>query len=103
VDELVAIADELKKLPDENNPSRLQEAGDNALKVVFALLDELATQEGARRAITGALALIVGGSGASGTASFSAGLAFWYGKDAFKTWMNTWGKRNIPRKSTKKK
>jgi hypothetical protein len=103
VDELVAIAEELKNQSDENNPSRLQEAGDKALKVVFALLDELATQEGARLAITGALALIVGGSGASGAAAFSAGLAFWYGKDAFKTWMNNWGKRATPRKRAKKK
>jgi hypothetical protein len=103
VDELVAIAEELKKQSDENHPARLQEAGDKALKVVFTLLDELATQEGARLAITGALALIVGGSGASGAAAFSAGLAFWYGKDAFKTWMNNWGKRAAPRKRAKKK
>ena len=48
VDELVAIADELKKLSDENSSSRLQEAADKALQVVFALLDELSTQEGAR-------------------------------------------------------
>jgi hypothetical protein len=31
VDELVAIAEELKKLPEENSPSRLEEAGDKAL------------------------------------------------------------------------
>ena len=36
-------------------------------------------------------------------AAFSAGLAFWYGKDAFKTLMNTWGKCSAPKKRTKKK
>jgi hypothetical protein len=93
VDELVAIAEELKKLPEENSPSRLQEAGDKALKVVFALLDELSSQPGTRMAISGALALIVGGTGMSGLAAYSAGLAFWFGEDAFKTWMNAWATR----------
>jgi hypothetical protein len=80
-------------LPDGSSRSRLQEAGDRALKVVFALLDELSSQPGARMAISGALALIVGGTGVSGLAAYSAGLAFWFGEDAFKTWMNAWSKR----------
>jgi hypothetical protein len=104
VDELIAIADELKRLPEENNPSRLQEAADKALNVIFSLLDELSTQPGARMAITGALSLIVGGTGTSGAAAFSAGLAFWYGKDVFTKFINAWGKRSAPAaKTTKKK
>jgi hypothetical protein len=103
VDELVAIAEELKKLPGENSPSRLQEAGDKALKVLFGLLDEISTQPGARMAITGAISLIVGGTGASGAAAFGAGLAFWYGKDVFSKFITAWGKRNAPTKRTKKK
>jgi hypothetical protein len=73
--------------------SRLQEAGDKALKVIFSLLDELSSQPGARMAISGALALIVGGTGASGLAAYSASLAFWFGEDAFKTWMKAWSQK----------
>jgi hypothetical protein len=71
--------------------------------VIFGLLDELATQEGARLAITGALALIVGGAGASGATAFSAGLAFWFGKEAFTKWITAWGNRKTPQRRTKKK
>ena len=104
VDELIAISEELKKLPEDNDPSRLREAGDKALKVIFSLLEELSTQPGARMAITGALSLIVGGTGTSGATAFSAGLAFWYGKDVFTKFINAWGKRNAPaaRKPTRK-
>jgi hypothetical protein len=103
VDELVTIAEQLKTLPNENAPSRLHEAADKALKVISALFDELSSQPGARLAVTGALALIVGGTGASGAASFGAGLAFWYGKDVFSKWITAWGKRNTPTKPKKKK
>jgi hypothetical protein len=103
VDELVAIADELKTLPDENSPSRLQEAADKSLKVIFALLDEISSQPGARMAITGAIALIVGGTGAPGAGAFSAGLAFWYGKEVFTKWIAAWRKRNNPPKRSKQK
>jgi len=97
IDELIAIADELKKLPNEDDPSRLNEAGNKALKVLFALLDELSTQPGIRMAITGAIALIVGGTGAPGAAAFSAGLAFWYGKHVFTKFINTWGNEILNR------
>lgn len=103
VDELVAIAAELRALPDESSPSRLQDAGDKALNVVSAIFDELSSQPGARMAISGALALIIGGTGVSGVAAFSAGLAFWYGKDAYKTWMTAWGKRHTRTARRKKK
>lgn len=103
IDELIAIATELKKRPDDNNPSRLQEAGDKALKVIFSLLDELAAQPGARMAITGAISLIVGGTGAPGVAAFTAGLAFWYGKDVYTKFINAWGKRNAPTTKRAKK
>ncbi|TKV77992.1 hypothetical protein FDV58_27710 [Bradyrhizobium elkanii] len=99
VDRLVAIAAELKGLPDENNPSRLTEAGENALKVLVSLLDELSTQAGARMAITGAISLIVGGTGAPGVAAFTAGLAFWYGKDVFTKFINAWSERSTSQKS----
>jgi hypothetical protein len=75
VDELIAIADELKKSTDESNPSRLKEAGDKAFRVLFVLLDELSTQPGIRMALTGAIALLVGGTGASGAIAFGAGLS----------------------------
>lgn len=103
VAQLIAIADELKKLPDVNDPSRLKEAGDKALKVLFALLDELSTQPGIRMAITGAISLIVGGTGAPGAAAFGAGLAFWYGKDVFTKFINSRAKRPPPAKKSKKK
>jgi hypothetical protein len=103
IDELIAIATELKKRPDDNNPSRLQEAGDKALNVIFSLLDELASQPGARMAITGAISLIVGGTGAPGVAAFTAGLAFWYGKDVYTKFINAWGKRNAPTTKRAKK
>jgi hypothetical protein len=103
IDELTAIANELKALPDESSPSRLQEAADKALNVVFALLDELSTQPGARMAITGAISLIVGGTGASGVTAFGAGLAFWYGKDVFTKFINAWEKRGTPKPRSKPK
>ncbi|MDH2353335.1 hypothetical protein QCM80_22125 [Bradyrhizobium sp. SSUT112] len=103
VAELEAIAAELKQRPDDNSQSRLQEAADKSIKVISALLDELSSQPGARMAITGALALIVGGTGASGAAAFGAGLAFWYGKDVFTKWITAWGKRNGPTQRSRKK
>jgi hypothetical protein len=93
VEELLAIADDLKKLPDDNSPSRLKEASDKALKVLFSFMDELSSQAGARITLTGAVALIVGGAGVSGAAAFSAGLAFWYGKDVFANWVTRKSKR----------
>jgi hypothetical protein len=100
VEELIAIAEELKNQPDENNPSRLQEAADRSLRVIFALLDELSSQPGARLTITGAVSLIVGGAGFSGASAFGAGLAFWYGKDAFTKFIDVWGKRGAGKKET---
>ena len=61
VDELLSIADDLKKLPDDNSSSRLKEASDKAVKVLFSFMDELSSQAGARITLTGAVSLIVGG------------------------------------------
>ncbi|KRR13913.1 hypothetical protein CQ10_38315 [Bradyrhizobium valentinum] len=99
----VTSIEDLRTAIRRSDELRMLQADFDQLTNTLAKDGELATQEGARLAITGALALIVGGSGASGTAAFSGGLAFWYGKDAFKTWMNNWGKRATPRKRAKKK
>jgi hypothetical protein len=92
VAELVEIADSLRA-SDDPTDSPLQEAGKKALLVLSAVFDQLSTQAGARMAITGAVSLIVGGSGASGAAAFGAGLAFWYGKDVFTKFISAWGRR----------
>lgn len=102
VEELIAIAEELKKRPDENSPSRLQEAADKSFAVIFALLNELSSQPGAHLTISGAVSLIVGGTGFSGATAFGAGLAFWYGKDVFTKFIEAWGKRGAPRAKKKK-
>jgi hypothetical protein len=96
VAELVQISQDLKNVADDSNNSVLQEASERALKVLFAILDELSSVPGARMAITGAVSLIVGGSGASSVTAFSAGLAFWFGKDIFAKFISTWGKRGSP-------
>jgi hypothetical protein len=102
VERLIAIANELKDAPDENHSSHLQRAAEKALAVIYSLLDELSSQPGARMAITGAISLIVGGTGTSGATAFGAGLAFWYGKDVFTKWINTWGRRRAPNPQKKK-
>lgn len=103
VDELTSIANDLKQLPDENSPLRLQEGADKALKVIFSLLDQLSSQQGARMAIAGAIALIVGGTGVSGVTAFGGALAFWYGQESFTKFLDGWSKRSAaPKRRTKK-
>lgn len=97
-EELVTIADELRKLPDDHEAARVRQLADKAIKVLSSLLDEMASRPAARMAITGAISLIVGGVGASGAAAFAAGLAFWYGKDTFEKYLEGWGKRSTGRK-----
>jgi hypothetical protein len=83
IDELLSIATDLKKAGDQEPPSALREAGEKVLSVIARIADQLATVRGARFAISGALALVLGGSGLPAVTAFGLGLAFWEGKDAF--------------------
>jgi hypothetical protein len=83
VSELLAIAEELKIADDDQTPSALKEAGKKALQVLIRIADQLASVRGSRIAISGALALILGGSGWPAVTAFGVGLAFWEGKEAF--------------------
>lgn len=83
ITEMLAIADELKVVDDAETPSALKEAADKALKVLFRIMDQLATVRGSRVAISGAIAMIIGGSGWPAVTALGLGLAFWEGKDAF--------------------
>jgi hypothetical protein len=88
VEELAAIASELRKNPSDSSPSALRQAADKCIKIIFAMMDELATKEGAQAALSGIIALIVaGGGGVSTVGAFTALLAFWKGKEAFADWM----------------
>ncbi|MEX2129101.1 MAG: hypothetical protein WD871_12790 [Xanthobacteraceae bacterium] len=81
--ELEAIAEELKSVPDAETPTALREAADRALKVLLQIMDQLATARGSRMAISGTIALIVGGAGWPAVTALGLGLAFWEGKEAF--------------------
>lgn len=83
VSELVAIAEELKAVEDEKTPSALKEAADKFLNVLFRILDQLATVRGSRMAISGAIALVLGGAGWPAVTAMGFGLAYWEGKEAF--------------------
>lgn len=83
VTELRAVAEELKVAKDENTFTALKEAADAVLKVLLKILDQLATVRGARMAISGAIALVVGGAGWPAVTALGLGLAFWEGKEAF--------------------
>jgi hypothetical protein len=84
VTELFAIAEELKTAADDDQtPSALKEAGKKALQVLIKIADQLRSVRGSRIAISGALALILGGSGWPAVTAFGVGLAFWDGKEAF--------------------
>jgi hypothetical protein len=87
VQELETIADELKK---SDKPSELRKTADKALKILHSLMDQLGTEKGAQLIVAGAIAFIVGGTGAAGATAYGAGLAFWFGKDAFTKWLEGW-------------
>jgi DNA segregation ATPase FtsK/SpoIIIE-like protein len=81
--ELQAIAEELKSVENVETPSALKEAADKALKVLLQIVDQLGTVRGSRMAISGTIALVVGGAGWLAVTALGLGLAFWEGKDAF--------------------
>lgn len=81
--ELRAIADELKDAPDERTPSALNLAGNAVLKVLLRILEQLATVKGSRFAISGAISLVLGGSGWPAVTAMTVALAYWEGKEAF--------------------
>jgi hypothetical protein len=84
VDDLTAIAAELRGASDEDTPSALRESAHKALKLLHSILDELATQPGARVIICGAAASILGGIGTThAVAGFALALSAFFGKDAF--------------------
>jgi hypothetical protein len=90
--ELRAIAEELRVVDDEKKPSALKEAGDAVLKVLLRLLDQLGTVRAARMAISGPLALVLGGAGWPAVTAFGICLAFWEGKDTFtRAVQSIWG------------
>jgi hypothetical protein len=62
VNELEAIAKELKAVEDDKTSSALKEAADKVLNVLSRILDQLATVRGSRMAISGAIALVLGGA-----------------------------------------
>lgn len=91
--ELQAIAEQLKAAEDVETPSALREAGDKALKVLFQIMDQLGTVRGSQFAISGTIALIVGGTGLPAVAALGLGLAFWEGKEAFQKAMEKWSSK----------
>jgi nucleoside 2-deoxyribosyltransferase len=91
--ELQAIAEELKSVKDAETPSALKEAVDKALKVLLQIMDQLSTVRGSRMAISGTIALVVGGAGWSAVTALGLGLAFWEGKEAFLKAMEKLGKK----------
>lgn len=101
VQELFDIVEEMRKQPDDTTISYLQQCADKALTIIFRLMDELATKQGARLTISGAIGLIVGGTGVSGAAAFTAALAFWSGKEAFGKWIERRKQGSIAKKKSK--
>jgi hypothetical protein len=83
VAELNAIANELRAAADEETPSALREAGNNVLRVLSKIADQLSSVRGSRIAISGAIALILGGSGWPAVSAMGLALAYWEGKDTF--------------------
>ena len=83
VADLHAIAKELRAAEDDKTPSALKEAGNAALEVLLKILDQLSTVRGARMAISGTIALVIGGAGWPAVTALAVALSFWEGKDAF--------------------
>jgi hypothetical protein len=83
ISELHAIANELRAAEDEKTSSALKDATSAALMVVVEILDQLSSVRGARMAISGAIALVVGGAGWPAVTALALACAYWEGKDAF--------------------
>jgi hypothetical protein len=83
VDELKAIAEELRQAPDDAIAGALKAAAVSALDAVAAIFDQLATVKGSRILISGILASLLGGLGWPSAAAFGLALAGWQDKATF--------------------
>jgi hypothetical protein len=84
IDEIVAVAAELRRVPDKETPGAIKSSALKVLELLGSMADELKSQKGARFAIAGIVALLVGGTGIAGVSALAIGLAFFQGEDAFK-------------------
>jgi hypothetical protein len=83
VADLEKIASDLEALEDAETPSAIREAGEQILKILSRVTDQLATVKGSRVVIAGIIAVVLGGTGLSALTIYTITLAFWQGPETF--------------------
>jgi hypothetical protein len=104
IDDLESIATELKDPLQPHPPSELKQVAARVMEIFTRISGQLANTRGSRIALSGAVGLILGGSGWPAVTAMAISLAYWDGRDTFlKAVSSIWGKTKSKATKSKKR